>query len=263
MKWFDSNPYGANPSMRQEFAYDVHQWGRQNFASNFSRGGFATTAFAPTPGEAFKSVFRGKSKFGSQQNISNMDRMASLDPDLLNQPAYKEQYQKAINGPKRVELLGKAKGMTSVMGKALPVGFLALPAFMTPGGAKEKGRAVFGGAASYLGWAAGSKLGMATGAALGSVIPGFGTAIGAGVGYLVGGMAGAIGVDEGVQALSRIPDRMVQRERDRRALNWVGDQSAFQTQSASTMRQQSLMAMSRGMMNARSALGREGMMMHQ
>jgi hypothetical protein len=264
MRWFDSNPYGINPSARQEFAWDVHQFGRQLFASNYARGGFAATAFAPTPGEAFKSVFRRTHKYGSPAHLSNLKIMQKnfADPQAgdIGQIISKVNARNAADATKVQKAGGFVKG---AIGKALPVGFLALPAFTTPGTAKEKGRAVVGGAAGYLGWEAGSKLGMAAGAAIGSAVPGVGNVLGAAVGYLVGGFAGAIGADEGTQALTRVPDRLIQRERDRRKLDWVGDQTAFMTQSAATMRQQSLLAMNRGLMNARSALGRESIMMHQ
>jgi hypothetical protein len=264
-RWSDNPNYNYLKNKRLEFAADVNTFGKQYFASNFSRGGFAATAFAATPGEAFRSAFRNNVEYGGDIHLARMKAMAQADPSLLESNAWKNQFRK-VYGANRYGQRGFSKaasGFSGVLGKALPIGFFALPAFTTPGGLEEKARATLGGAASYIGWELGSKFGMGTGAAIGSIIPGFGTAIGAGVGYIVGGFAGAIGFDEGTQALTRIPDAMVKRERERRRLDWVGSKNAFQTQSAATMRQQSMLAMSRGLMNARSALGREAVMMHR
>jgi len=151
----------------------------------------------------------------------------------------------------------------SMLGFGIGAAFTALPAFTTPGGIPEKAKAVGGGLAGVAGWELGSKAGMALGAAMGSVVPGLGTAIGAAVGYIGGGILGAVGAEQAFNALADIPDNMVKSVRDKRKLNWVGDQTAFMTQSAHTMRQQSLQAMNRGMTTARSMLGREGAMIHQ
>jgi hypothetical protein len=255
MKWFDANPHGPNPGLRGEIMWEVHEFGRNTFPSSFSRGGgFVSTAFAPTAKEAFVAPWRGREKFGSPQHITNLRRMQAADPKNLN---ITQALAKAEKGSGKVGMLKRAGQF------GLGAAFVAVPMFTTPGGLQEKARATAGGLAGYAGWELGSKAGMGIGAAVGSIIPGLGTTIGGAVGYIAGGFAGAIGADEGFQALSRIPDRMVEGERARRNLNWRGDPTAFMTRQAHTMRQQSLQAMNRGQMTARSMLGREGVMLHQ
>jgi hypothetical protein len=127
----------------------------------------------------------------------------------------------------------------------------------------EAARGATIGIADFIGWEVGSKAGMGIGAAIGSAIPIVGTAIGAGVGYLAGGMAGAIAGGSMTEALTRIPDRLVEREQSKRRLNWGVQSPAFNTQRAHTMRQQSLSMMNRGTMSARSLLGREAMFVHR
>jgi hypothetical protein len=252
MNWHDTNPHGANASFTQRVNFRVHTMARSAFASSFARGGgLAPTMFAPSVKEAFLTPWRTKHKIGSDAHIRNLEQMLARDPDS---EGLKKAIKKASSGFSKLGMLGRIGG-AGLMGA-----FIALPAFITPGSGAEKARAVVGGLA---GWTLGAKAGMGLGAAIGSIVPGVGTAIGAVVGGLAGGIAGAIGFYEGFQALSRIPDRMVDRERARRKLDWVGDKRAFQTQRASTMRQQSMEMMNRGMMSARSMLGREGVMLHQ
>jgi hypothetical protein len=251
MNWFDKNPYGPNPSMMQEERFAAHIWGRQNFASNFAQGGMASTLFAPTAGEAFLNPWRRQHKFGSDQHIRNLESMLARDPNNVK-------ISKAIDKAKLGA--GKARGMLGRLagagGLALGAGFIALPAFITPGGPAERARAVAGGIAGYAGWSVGAKLGL-----------GIGTAIAGPIGGVIGGIVGAFGgsmlADDATQSILRIPDRLVDRERSRRRLDWVGDKSAFQTERASTMRARSMEMMNRGMMTSRSLLGREAVMLHQ
>jgi len=264
MDWFDKNPLGPQDistfgGFRREAMFDAHKWGRSVFANSFARQGFASVAFAPTAGEAWKASWRRTKRQGSAKHIQNLRSM------LSNVAPGSSEYRN-IN-----KALSKAEQGTTKMGLAKRVGgfalggaFALLPAFITPGGLPEKGRAVAGGLAGLAGWEVGSKAGMGVGAAIGMMIPIPGmAAVGGALGYVAGGFLGAIGADEGTQALMRIPDNMVERERKRRNLNWRGDQTAFMTRSAHTMRQQSLQAMNRGMNNARSMLGREGVFLHQ
>jgi len=256
MKWFAENPHGPHPGVRGELAWDVHNLGRSWFPSGIARGGgFASTAFAPTTGEAMRAPFRRKLDYGSAGHMANLRRMQAADPNNLN---IKKAIDKASQGP------GRASSLKHAARLGIGAAFVALPAFVTPGSGQEKARATAGALVGQVGWEVGTRVGMSVGAGVGSaILPGIGTAVGAAAGYLIGGVAGAIGFDEGFQALTRIPDRMVEKERARRNLNWKNDMSAFQTRRASTMRQMSLQAMSRGQMNARSMLGREGVMLHQ
>ncbi len=256
MKWFSENPHGPNPGIRGEMMYDWHQTGKSWFPSSMAQGGnFASTAFAPTIKEGFKAPWRRTAKYGSSQHIDNLRKMQAADPSNTN---IHKAIEKASKGSSKASLL-KA---TSSFG--LGAAFIALPAFTTPGSGKEKARAVAGGAVSFAGVGIGSKIGAGVFGAIGTLIlPGPGTIAGAAIGTVIGGLGGAIGFDEGFQALTRIPDRMVEGERARRNLSWKNDMTAFQTRRASTMRQLSLQAMNRGQMTARSMLGREGIMLHQ
>ena len=253
MKWFSENPH--NPGIRGDLMWESHTWARQNFASSFARNGFAATAFAPTAGEAFKSAFRPTIKKGSERHISNLMRLQNQYPD---NPDIQSAIQKAkMSGTVKSSLTKR------VLGKSLGIGMVGLPMFLTEGSLQDKARATAGGVAGLAGWSVGSKVGMGTGAAIGSMIPVVGTGIGAAIGWVAGGFLGAIGADEGFQSLTRIPDRMVERERGKRKLDWVQDTSAFMTEGAHTMRQRSVQAMNRGLMNSRSLLGKEAVMIHR
>jgi len=255
MQWFDANPHGPNAGIRGDLMWEIHEGARGMFPSSFARGGtFATTAFAPTASEAFKSPWRKSIKHGSPQHIENLRRMQRADP---GNERITNQIKKAETKSAKFALGGRVARF------GLGLGMVGIPAFATPGGIQEKGKAVAASLVGQVGWELGSKAGMGIGAALGSVIPGLGTAIGAGVGFLAGGFLGAYGAEEAAYGVMGVSDRMVERERSRRRLNWKGDTTAFMTRSAHTMRQQSLQAMNRGQMTARSMLGREGVMLHQ
>lgn len=253
--WFNQNP---NPTGGlRDLSWDAHKMGRNLFASNFARGGFSRVMFARTGGEAFKSAFNTPYDIGSRQHVRNLEFMAAQNPDS-------RRIQNALNKARNPMKKSFARKALGGLGHAGMMGaFVALPAFTTEGGLPEKGRAVAGGLAGWAGFEIGSKAGAGIGAAIGSVIPGIGTAIGGVVGFVGGGLLGAIGGEEGFGAIMSIPDTMVERERKRRNLNWVGNRDAFNTQSAATMRQMSLQAMNRGMATGRSALGREAIMFHR
>jgi hypothetical protein len=255
MAWFNSNPPGQDATFTTKMNWRAHEWGKSTFPGSFAKGGgFTATAFAPTGKEAFSSAWRRPLESGSQQHIANLRRMQAADP---KNGRITNALKKAEAGPGRMGTLG------TIGGGVIRAGFVALPAFLTPGSGYEKGMAVGRGMASVVGWDVGMKAGMATGAAIGSAVPLIGTAIGAGVGAIAGAFAGSVIGENVFDAVSSIPTGMVDETRKRRGLNWAGDTSAFNTQKAHTMRQQSLQAMNRGMMNARSMLGREAMMIHQ
>lgn len=239
--WFAQNPNA--PTLLGDLRWDLHKAGRNAFAANFARGGMAAVQFAPNAKARWKAAWGPTHKYGSPQHIKNLEYMVSKDPG-------NQAFKKALDKAREHSTKGvTVRGLLGKFGHAaMGVGFLALPAFITPGGISEKARATAGGLASLGGW----KLGSTIGAGL-LGIPGF----------VIGGLAGAIGVDEGVQALLKIPDNLVERERKRRGLNWVGDKGTFRTQSAATMRQMSLQAMNSGMATARSAMGREAVMFHR
>jgi hypothetical protein len=221
-------------------------WGRQQFAGSFARGGAAATLFAPSRAEAFISPWRMKAGVGGGRYLENLRRLQKLHPD---NPKIQKTISKTLKS-------GGPKVGPSLLGGGLMAAMIALPAFTTEGPIEEKMRAVTSGAGSFAGWEVGSKLGMGIGAAVGGGIGGV-------VGYIGGGLIGSIAGGELTEAITRIPDRMVDRERNRRNLDWGAHTAAFQTQRAHTMRQQSLAAMNRGQMSARSLLGQESMFVHR
>ena len=87
--------------------------------------------------------------------------------------------------------------------------------------------------------------------------------VGGGLGKLAMGFTGMAALEFAAEEAIGAWQGGVEKERDLRKLNWVGNTDAFNTQRAHTMRQTSLQAMNSGMMSARSMLGREGVMLHQ
>jgi hypothetical protein len=250
--WHEKNP-ATNPSFLGSLRWDSHVWARQTFAKSFASGGFTATAFAPSAKEALVSPWRSKARPGSARYIENLEKLQKMYPkDTRIQDAV----SKARKAP-------PPKSGLRFGGAALMGAMLILPAFLTEGSGKEKARAVTSGAGMFAGWEVGSKAGMGIGAAVGSIVPGIGSAIGAAVGYLGGGLIGGFAGEELTDTLTRIPDRMVEKERSRRNLDWGGHTAAFQTRRAHTMRQQSLAAMNRGQMSARSLLGQEATFVHR
>jgi len=261
--WFEKNPI-ANPNIFQKMRFGMHEFGRQTFAGSFARGGLAATLFAPTAKEAFLAPFRGAIDTsvgpGSQLVGSRLRELEKMHPRSAS-------VKKAI---KAFEA-GPPKGATSIPGKAMGLAGKALgpamagylifgEAIAMKGSLREtagaRGKAVVRGAASYAAWGAGMKAGAAIGGAA------FGLP-GAIVGGLVGGVGAAMGADAAVGEILDIPDRMVDKERNRRKLNWGQHTAAFQTDRAHTMRQQSLQMMNRGSMSARTLLGQEAMFVHR
>ncbi len=246
MQFYEKNPV-SKPGFFAETRTEVHKWGQRTFASNYARGGFAATAFAPTSSAALASPWRKTHRYGSPEHMRNLSKIQNMHPQDLN---IRDSIEKASKSA------GKASLASKFLGAGMAGAFIALPAFTTPGGPAAKGKAMVAGAAEFAGWEIGSRLGLGIGAAIGGPI-------GAAIGWIGGGLLGSMGFGSGTHALLDIPDKMVDKERAKRTLNWVGDTSAFSTRGAATMRQQSLQSMNRGMMSARSMLGREGVMLHQ
>lgn len=259
MDWFQTNPYGNSASWMKESRWDIHKFGRQQFVSNFARNGLSSTLFAATPGAAFRSVMGKTHEAGSRRHITNLELLLRQDPQ--NEKIQMALKQARAKTSKSTTGLGKldskiGSGTMKALSHVGSAAFYGLTFATTEGDIVSKSRATI---AEMVGMQA-FKPGAAVGAAVGTaILPVIGTAVGA----LVGGLGAQIGVSAGVNAIFDTTDRMVQRERDRRNLNWVGDMTAFNTQNAYTMRQQSLSAMNRGMATARSALGREAIMVHR
>ena len=252
MNWYDTNPYGSNSSFMQSSRWDLHRLGRQQFTSNFARNGMSAMLFAATPGDAFRAV-RGKTyEAGSKKHISNLRDLANRYPENPNIDSALKKAQGLAHQPK--SLIKRAT--SGMLGGALNAGFAGLTFATTEGSLATKSKATI----SELVGMQGFNIGAAAGAAVGTAImPVIGTAIGA----LAGGIGAQMGLSSAAQFVFNTTDRMVKTEQDRRNLNWVGNKSTFNSQGAYTMRQQSLQAMNRGLTTARTALGREAIMVHQ
>jgi hypothetical protein len=240
---------------RASLQSSVHTFGRQHFASSFARGGMAATAFAPSMKEAIMSPWRRSYREGSPQYMNNLRKLSQLHPenkgikDLLIKNASRS----------------NKGGMLRVLGKAsVPGMFVALPMLMTDGPVEERLRVGMKGIGSTIGWEIGMRAGMSAGAALGTaLLPGIGTAIGTVLGAAGGALGGSELGDMATDALTRIPDKFVERERNRRKVNWGKHSALFNTQQSATMRQQSLSLMNRGSLSSRSLLGQEAVFTHR
>lgn len=262
----------------------LNLWGQQTFASNYTKGGITSYMFSPggrRPGGIF-----GGAKEGGYRHIRRLEKMR--DSGRYNTKAIQGVIDR-VNAPKaggtpakpwkELSKVGKVGRVGSKMMKAafsMPGGVIiggAMGAYMTEGDATDKATgAVAFGIGSTIGWHVGSKAGVwagaAAGAAIGSVVPVVGTAvgglIGGAIGYLGGGFGGAYLGEQATFGIKSTMDKKVDIARKQKyASGWYGDQSAFNTQKAATMRQYSLQAMNQGMMSARSGLGHEGVMVHQ
>jgi len=271
MDWFSKNP-SQNATFLQQSMWKSHVFGRQQFAKSYAKGGMAATIFAPTRKEMLASPWRKKHFEGSPEYIKRLGKLNRLHQ---NDPGIK----KATTDVKKVGKPGKFGAVSGIAGIAMAGYLVAEPALASKGDVVDRTRALGKGASSYIGWevgtAAGLKTGMgigaAIGAAIGSYIPVAGTAVGAAVGAavgsvvgsVVGGLAGSEAGGAAFDATLGIPDRMVERERARRGLNWGQHTAAFQTKNAATMRQQSLSLMNRGAMSTRSLMGQEATFVHR
>ena len=230
----------------------AHIWGRQRFASSFAEGGWAASALAPSGTEAMKAPFRRTHKVGSKPYMDNLRKLQSLHPENKG-------IAKAIKNAK----LQKGGGITSMAGGALSAAFIIGSAATEQGGIEEKARGLTKGIAGEIGSRVGTKVGASIGAGVGSAFGPVGTAVGWGVGYLAGGMIGWTVGGGLADAATRVPDKMVAAERERRKFGWGAHTEAFRTGRASTMRQQSLALMNRGAMSSRSLLGQEAVYVHK
>lgn len=238
----------ANRHMQGE----AHMWARKQFAGSFAEGGWAASAFAPNTRQAMAAPFRRKHKVGSKPYMDNLRKLQSLHPE-------NKSIAKAIKNAK----LSKGGGLGAMAGGALSAAFIIGAAATEEGGIEEKARGLTKGIAGEVGSRIGTKVGASLGAGIGSAFGPLGTAVGWGVGYLAGGMIGWTVGGGLADAATRIPDKMVAAERERRAFGWGAHTEAFRTGRASTMRQQSLALMNRGAMSSRSLLGQEAVYIHK
>ena len=234
-------------------------WAQGRWGGNYARGGISSAVFAPSRADMVKAAFRPEA---TQNSWSHIRRMNKVRQGLVDSGRSVKRIDKLIEAAKNGKV-GPGR-ISRLIGGKIGAGFIGYSVISEEGNILKKGRAGATATASTIGFTVGMKVGAGLGAAAGSLIlPGIGTAAGAVVGGVVGGLAGAIGAEKVVGAAWDVVTAPIERERKRRKLNWVNDNSAFMTQGAHTMRQQSLNAMNRGMTSARSMLGQEGMMFHQ
>ena len=181
--------------------------------------------------------------------------------------------RRGYGGYANPQLPGNVQNRATVIGRSNPrkkakfPGGLALFVGMGMLGAESPYEAARGGtlgAVDYYGWQKGAKAGQALFSA--TTLAKSGTMfakIAGGAASFAGGMIGAYLVTKPIEYGIEKWEEGVQRELDARKMNWVGNTDVFDTQRAHTMRQTSLEAMNRGMMSARSMMGREAMMLHQ
>lgn len=230
-------------------------WGRSLFANNYAEGGIASYMFPMEGYKARRGILGGKNLAGSGRYMENLRAMAGSGGS--NARAADKLLKTHAGGIKGAG--GRVAG-----GALFGAAFLALPAITTEGGPGEKIRATMGGAAGWAGWEVGGKAGAIMGSSIGSAIGPIGVGVGALAGYAAGAFAGsAAGQFLGEATYGALDSIASVGRRRRKQSNWVGDMSAFRTQKAATMRQMSLQLMNSGMMTARSALGSEGVMLHQ
>jgi len=258
--WFARTMNPSPGTFRGAMEWGAHQFGRELFAANFTQGGFSSIAFASSRKEALRNMLRPKVRFGGKEHIRRLESLyeaSGKDPMVLRGL---KKAQKA-----KVSKLGKFGGFAKIGGPLAGAAIFAVPAMMEEGSGVEKTeRGLAAIVSGTVGWHAGASAGAVAGAALGgTILPGIGHALGAVVGYLGGGMLGFEATDAGAREAFSVPRRLVERERKRRKMDWGTPNPAFYTRQAATMRQVSLQAMNRGMMTSRSALGQEGLWLHQ
>lgn len=257
--WFMQEP-ASNVGFFQNLRYRAHVAGRAEFAKSFASGGFASMVYAPTRQQMITAPWRRRTPVGSEEYFRRLRQLQAL-PGNLESPGIKQAIRAGARGAPR----GTA---SKLLGLGLMGGLVAAPFFTTEGDIPERTRAATVGAVGFFaGWHVGSKVGMGLGAAAGSFIPvlgqiGIGGAVGGAVGWLAGGIIGDIVAGSVAEAVTRIPDNLVESERRKRRLDWGAHSATFHTQRSHTMRQQSLQMMNRGMMSGRSLMGREAMFVH-
>jgi len=282
VNWHERNPHRSTDGFLKQANWEVKHFGRTQFASNYARGGIAYTAFAPNLREAFTSPWKTTwsgyhtfpgTRIGSETHFKGLDALESQYGPSKNLTKARESLTTKKKPWKELSGWGKtgrvAFNQTSLtgLGLAAGVGFVAhsgYSAYAAGGTKADVAKAMGAEMAGAAGSAIGLKIGASAGAFYGGLVGGApGMAIGAGVGWLAGMMGGyGIGASAFMNTVG-LSEGLVDRHRSKRAFNWVGSTEAFDTQKSHTMRQQSLQLMNRGMMTARSALGREAVMLHQ
>jgi len=245
-------------SMRGGFANFM----QGQYASNFARGGIMAHAYGPTAQARRASVRQNnfgvlfgvggnRIEEGSARHIRNLREMADkpgADKNKIN--GIIEKFEK--QAPKKFSVMGMA-------GKALGPGFAAAyTGFAAATGGQGAGNKLQGGIKGAAGML-GGEFGMYAGLMIGATIGGLPAVA---LGMIGGGIAGTL-LAEGVTGATF--DKMnewADKGKNQRKLEWVQNSTAFNTQKAYTMRQQSLSMMNRGQNTARSLMGKEAVMLH-
>ena len=238
---------------------------QRTFASNYARGGISNIMFEEKASDVFWKSLKGGVRANSPEHIKNLEAMSQKSRKGIKGWGSAKRTTKALSAARKANAAGKiGPGVIGrTFGGVLGVGLIVGGGALAEGPIQEKARGAATGLGAAVGWQAGGTVGAATGAAIGSVLGPLGVAAGYAVGYIAGGFIGSEAGMSAADAATRVPDRLVEKERAKRQFTWANDNSAFMTKSAHTMRQQSLQAMNSGMMSARSMLGREGVMLHQ
>jgi hypothetical protein len=245
------------------------------FPQNYAEQRSAFVASQPNRASARSAYFSRTAHPGSDRYMNNL---RSLEEDMLRRhggilpkkieermAGAKKAHIDALAHPHRARTL---RNLGRAIGPVATLGFAAYAMWGGEGGSTGDRAAaaageVAGGIGGGIGWFAGG----ATGAAIGSaILPGVGTVIGGLVGSFAGSFAGYSAGSGAVGTAYDFANRLVDNEKRKRGLewnDWAGQTQAFNTQRASTMRQRSLEAMNRGMMNSRSLMGREASFMHR
>jgi hypothetical protein len=245
----------------------------QNHPESYASRGWAFTGAQPNRGRAMASMFFRTASPGSSRYAANLEdaymdvarRHGGVVPPKIEEKfiSAEKSHMNALSSPKRAFLLRNAG---KIAGPLLSVGMAGYAFASTEGGLGNKTFAAgteLG--ASAVGWGAGlagAKIGGAIGSAFGPV----GTVVGGGIGLLAGALGGYTVASSAAYSAYDFADRMVENQKRKRGLEWnewAGQTQAFNTQRAVTMRQRSLEAMNRGMMNSRSLMGREAGFMHR
>lgn len=245
-----------------DIRHEMNMYARSAFAGNFASGGLSAQLFSNTFAgrmRAWGSAWNPLTMFsgvpeGSPEWKANMTAIEKSAPKSMRAKIRLER----IKGGSAAKTVLKSAGMKAGMGVAgvgLSAGFAAYSAYSTEGGAFQKGNAAVSSIAGDIAFGAGALVFSGIGAAVGGPV---GLAIG-----IIGSVATAMGATEGTAMFGNYINNKVLEREQRRKLEWVNSNAAFNTQKAYTMRQQSLAMMNRGEMSARSLMGREAVMMHQ
>jgi hypothetical protein len=240
--------------------HNPESYAERGWAYKWTRSNVAETVMAHVPGNSLRSLP------GTARHGRNLQELAEVmvtrygnDVPKSIETKFNAAEARHIKNMKSPVLRGAGRGFVKGLLPAAFVGYDVYSAVNSQGSAGDRSFATGTALASNLGAWGGAKAGALIGAAVGGPI-------GGAVGFLAGGLAGYTGVSTVAYKGYDFANRLVENERRRRGVEWSewgGQTQVFNTQRSATMRQRSLEAMNRGMMNARSLMGREAGFMHR